>query len=81
MAGLEGHLRAGVGDFIVLKRVIPVGSTDTVGGFVREVTPISVRLSHENPNNRKLYRPFMRGDRSYRLKDFDSCQVFEIDYS
>ena len=80
MQGLEGKFSAKVGDFVVLSKDNSYGDTALrIGGYVAEIKAhawqeSSVTLSHESPNNDGPIK-FFSGDRSYKLKDFDSYEV------
>lgn len=71
--GLENKLRVNIGDILLLER----DKGDQVLGYVKEFSSTRVRLSHEHPNNTDIYH-FMKGDKSYNLKDFDKYKIIDL---
>jgi hypothetical protein len=76
LQGLEGKLEyVNEGDSLLLT----AANGDLVIGFVKNLTPTKVILSHEYPKNKAWYgdngHHITLGNRPYRLAKFTNCEV------
>jgi translation initiation factor IF-1 len=74
--GLVGKLEGvNVGDIIRLE----TSNGDKVAGFVSGISKRRIKLSHEDPNNESdsYVDRFTRGDRWYRLGNFNKYEVID----
>jgi hypothetical protein len=81
--GLENKLEGvNIGSLLLLQDE----SGDMVAGFVRQLTPERVRLSHEAPVNsnahsERYFPTLTQGDREYRLKDYNRYRVVDTNFT